>query len=67
MQQNIKSLEIKLSQEQIDELESVLDFEPGFPSNFIGPDPHITGQATGLLGAIAPMAFVKSGKPIGHE
>lgn len=60
-------MEIKLSQEQIDELESVLDFEVGFPNNFIGPDPHITGQASGLLGAIAPMAFVKSGLPIGHE
>lgn len=67
LHQNIKSLEIKLSQEQIDELEKVLDFEPGFPSNFIGPDPHISGEASGLLGAIAPMAFVKSGKPIGHE
>ncbi|EMF15058.1 aryl-alcohol dehydrogenase Aad14 [Sphaerulina musiva SO2202] len=67
LHQNIKSLEIKLSQEQIDELESVLDFEVGFPNNFIGPDPHITGQASGLLGAIAPMAFVKSGLPIGHE
>ncbi|EME47713.1 hypothetical protein DOTSEDRAFT_69607 [Dothistroma septosporum NZE10] len=67
LQGNIKSLEIKLSQKQIDYLESVVPFEPGFPNNFIGPDPHVSGEASGLLGAVAPMAFVQSGKPIGHE
>lgn len=67
LQSNLKSLEIKLSQKQIEYLESIVPFEPGFPNNFIGPDPHVTGQASGLLGAVAPMAFVQSGKPIGHE
>lgn len=67
LHQNIKALEIKLTTEQIEELESVIPFEPGFPNNFVGPDPHITGQATGLVAAVAPMAYVLSGKPIGHE
>ncbi|USW53307.1 Putative NADP-dependent oxidoreductase domain-containing protein [Septoria linicola] len=64
LQQNIKALDIKLSQREIEELESVVSFEPGFPSNFIGPDPHLSGQASGLLGAIAPMDFVQSSKSI---
>ncbi|GIZ37192.1 hypothetical protein CKM354_000064900 [Cercospora kikuchii] len=67
LQQNIKSLEIKLSQQEIEELESVLAFDPGFPNTFIGPDPHVVGKASGLLGAVAPMSFVLAGKPIGHE
>jgi hypothetical protein len=88
LQSNIKSLEIKLSQKQIEELEAATSFEPGFPNNFvsvavcssvllwvrsltlipqIGVDPHVTGEASGLLGAVAPMAWVQSSKPIGHE
>ncbi|EGP84199.1 unnamed protein product [Zymoseptoria tritici ST99CH_1A5] len=63
---NIKSLEIQLTDAQIEELESVTSFEPGFPNNFIGEDPHETGQATGLLGAVAPMAWVRNPKAIGH-
>lgn len=64
---NIKALEIKLTDKQIEYLESVVPFEPGFPNNFVGEDPHVTGHATMLTGAVAPMAFVRSGKPIGHE
>lgn len=67
LHQNIKSLEIKLSKENIEYLESILPFEPGFPNNFVGEDPHLTGQASGLLGAVAPMSFVQARKPIGHE
>jgi len=64
---NIKALSIKLSDKQIKELESIVPFEPGFPNNFVGPDPHETGEPSGLLAGVAPMAFVRSGKPVGHE
>ncbi|EHK49779.1 Conserved hypothetical protein [Trichoderma atroviride IMI 206040] len=37
-----RALSIKLSQEQVEYLESVKPFEVGFPNNFIGPDPHVT-------------------------
>ncbi|KAJ5966036.1 NADP-dependent oxidoreductase domain-containing protein [Penicillium waksmanii] len=61
---NIQALKIKLSQEQIDYLESVRPFEIGFPNNFIGVDPRVTGRATGLLAANAQFAFVPAPKPI---
>ena len=64
---NIESLKIKLSDEQIKKLESVAPFEPGFPNNFIQDDPHLDGEAKFLLATSAPLAFVKSGKPIGHQ
>jgi len=64
---NIDSLKIKLSEAQIKKLESVVPFEPGFPNNFIQEDPHVTGEPKFLLASSAPMAFVKSGRPIGHE
>ncbi|KAK5138579.1 putative aryl-alcohol dehydrogenase aad14 [Meristemomyces frigidus] len=64
---NIDSLKIKLSEAQIKKLESVVPFEPGFPNNFIQEDPHVTGEAKFLLASSAPLAFVKSGRPIGHE
>lgn len=67
LQQNIKALDIKLSDKQIEELESVYSFEPGFPNNFVGEDPHITGKAPPLVAGTAPMAYLQGPKPIGHE
>ncbi|WPG97852.1 putative aryl-alcohol dehydrogenase AAD14 [Acrodontium crateriforme] len=67
LKDNIKSLTIKLTDKQIEKLESVVPFEPGFPNNFVGEDPHITGVPGIFVGGAAPMAFVRSGKPIGHE
>ncbi|KAL4783744.1 NADP-dependent oxidoreductase domain-containing protein [Aspergillus varians] len=63
---NIQALKIKLSQEQIDYLESIKPLDIGFPNNFIGPDPRETGRATGLLAANAQFAFVPVPKPISH-
>lgn len=67
LHQNIKALEIKLSEKQIEELESVFGFEPGFPNNFVGEDPHVTGKPAPLVAGTAPMAYVPASKPIGHE
>jgi aryl-alcohol dehydrogenase-like predicted oxidoreductase len=64
---NIDSLKIKLTDEQIKKLEGVMPFEPGFPNNFVGEDPHVTGVAPGILGGSAKIDFVRSGRPIGHE
>jgi len=64
---NIKALEIKLSEKQIEYLESIVPFEPGFPNNFVGSDPHHGGTGSFLLGAIAQIAYVQGDKPIGHE
>jgi aryl-alcohol dehydrogenase-like predicted oxidoreductase len=67
LKDNIQALKIKLTDEQIKYLEDVKPFEPGFPSNFIGEDPRVSGSASFLLGASAPMSFVKFPKAIGHE
>lgn len=67
LKDNIKALSIKLTNEQIESLEAVTDFEIGFPNNFIGADPKITGKALGLLATSAPLSFVRSSTAIGHE
>lgn len=45
LKDNIAALSLRLSDEQIAYLESVRPFDSGFPSNFIGEDPHITGYS----------------------
>lgn len=67
LKDNISALKIKLSDKQIEKLESVNKFEVGFPHNFIGADPKVSGSATALLASAAPMSFVLSSKAIGHE
>ncbi|KAK9328515.1 NADP-dependent oxidoreductase domain-containing protein [Lipomyces starkeyi] len=67
LQDNIQALKIKLTTEQIEYLESVKPFDVGFPNNFIGEDPKITGKAAGILAASAPLAFEKYSNPIGHD
>lgn len=54
---NIQALSIKLTPEQIAYLESVVPFDVGFPGYFLGPDPRVTGKATGLLAAAGTLAF----------
>ncbi|CAI7600903.1 unnamed protein product [Penicillium viridicatum] len=41
---NIQALSVKLTQAQIEHLESVKPFNPGFPHNFIPADPNVTSQ-----------------------
>ena len=67
LQDNIKSLDIKLSGEDIEYLESIVNFEPGFPNNFVGPDPHYGEKPGPLVAGVAPMSYVQREKPIGHE
>ncbi|PYI01541.1 putative aryl-alcohol dehydrogenase [Aspergillus sclerotiicarbonarius CBS 121057] len=45
LKDNIRALSIKLTDEQIEYLESVKPFNPGFPHNFIPSDPNISGQS----------------------
>ncbi|KAK1977048.1 aldo/keto reductase [Colletotrichum cereale] len=53
---NIDALKIKLTDDQIAYLESVKDFDVGFPSNFLGDDPNVTGTSVRLSRA-AQMSF----------
>lgn len=45
LEDNIQALSIELTEEQIKYLESVTSFDIGFPHNFLGPDPNITGRS----------------------
>ncbi|KAM7223367.1 aryl-alcohol dehydrogenase [Rhypophila decipiens] len=48
LEDNIRALSIELTAEQIEFLEKVKPFEVGFPSDFIGPDPSVTGKSVRL-------------------
>ena len=64
---NIQALKIKLTDKQIEYLEEQSPFEPGFPQNFVGPDPR-SGQKSGfILEGAGAQAYVKAPKAIGHE
>jgi aryl-alcohol dehydrogenase-like predicted oxidoreductase len=56
---NIKCLEFELSEKQIGYLESVKEFDVGFPGNFFGVDPKVTGEPSQLLGSTGTFSFVK--------
>lgn len=62
LQDNIQSLSIKLTDEQISSLESVLAFDLGFPTNFLGSDPNITGNSV-RLDRCSKLAFPAAAKP----
>ncbi|EXJ85634.1 aryl-alcohol dehydrogenase AAD14 [Capronia coronata CBS 617.96] len=67
LKDNIKALSIKLSDKQIEHLESVVPFDIGFPNNFIGPDPKVTGQPNPLTATSAQIAWLQGPKAIGRE
>ena len=45
LKDNIQALSIKLTDEQIEYLESVKPFDIGFPHNFIPSDPNVSGKS----------------------
>lgn len=63
---NIRALTIRLTPEQIEYLESVQPFDIGFPHNFIGEDPRVTGKTSFWLARSAQYAFVPAPKAIGQ-
>ncbi|GFF29105.1 putative aryl-alcohol dehydrogenase AAD14 [Aspergillus lentulus] len=60
LKENIKALSLRLTAAQIEYLESQTRFDVGFPGNFIGPDPKVTGKASFLLAANGAYSFVRS-------
>ncbi|KAK0383535.1 hypothetical protein NLU13_9446 [Sarocladium strictum] len=44
LKDNIRALSLRLTEEQVKHLESVKEFEVGFPTTFVGEDPAVTGQ-----------------------
>ncbi|KAL4937481.1 hypothetical protein BDV06DRAFT_232539 [Aspergillus oleicola] len=64
LQDNMQALKLRLTEKQIEFLESQAPFDIGFPGNFIGPDPKVTGKASFLLAANANYDFVQGPRSI---
>jgi hypothetical protein len=52
-----------LTDKQIEYLESVQDFEIGFPGNFVGDDPR-AGPAAPIIAASAPVVWAVSSSDV---
>jgi len=57
LKDNIQGLSLKLTSKQIASLEGVLPFDVGFPGNFLGADPNVTGKNTPRLARAAHLSF----------
>ncbi|KAL2865379.1 NADP-dependent oxidoreductase domain-containing protein [Aspergillus lucknowensis] len=66
---NIRALSLHLTDEQMALIESIKEFDLGFPLNFIGDDPRETGGRPPLMEALAgaKISWQKAPKPIGHD
>ena len=64
---NVQAVKIKLTDKQIEYLESIVPFEAGFPNNMINEDPHVTGKSGMIVQGAAPLSWVMAPKAIGHE
>ena len=70
LQDNIKALSIHLKDEdmeELEELEGAQAFDVGFPMNFVGPEPRVSGQAPFMMQHGGPLVYQKDGKPIGRQ
>ncbi|KZO93381.1 putative AAD14-putative aryl-alcohol reductase [Calocera viscosa TUFC12733] len=48
--ENIEAIKIKLTEEQLEYIDSAVEFKPGFPHDFTGPDPAlINGKSMNML------------------
>lgn len=66
LEDNIKALSLKLTDKQVEKLESVKPFDIGFPLTMIRDDPKETGVSPPLVGATAQIAWQPAPKPVGH-
>ncbi|KAF3400187.1 putative aryl-alcohol dehydrogenase AAD14 [Penicillium rolfsii] len=65
---NIQALSIRLTEKQIQFLESATEFDIGFPGNFIGRDPATTdGKSSFLAQTGGYIDYVMAPKAIGYE
>lgn len=68
LEDNIKALSIRLTDDQVRRLESVKPFDLGFPMNFIGDDPRETGGYSDMFERLigAKLALPSPQKPAGY-
>lgn len=61
---NVQGLTLKLTLEQMMEIENVSPFVPGYPENAFGEDPHLHGKAAIMTNSGAKTLWVQSAKAI---
>ncbi|TRX87729.1 hypothetical protein FHL15_011379 [Xylaria flabelliformis] len=61
---NIQSLKIKLTEKQIEYLESVTPFDPGFPLDLIGREVGERGTTQPFVASAGHLAIVRNAQPI---
>ncbi|KAK6222374.1 hypothetical protein LQW54_001074 [Pestalotiopsis sp. IQ-011] len=68
LEDNIRALSIRLTDDQVRRLESVKPFDLGFPMNFIGDDPRETGGYSDMFERLigAKLALPSPQKPAGY-
>ncbi|KAI0965393.1 aryl-alcohol dehydrogenase [Xylaria arbuscula] len=64
LEDNILSLDIKLTDKQIQDLESVVSFDIGFPGTLIGPEIGEIGTTQGFVAASGHIAVVPNPKSL---
>jgi hypothetical protein len=65
LKDNIKSLEITLTDAHVAQLEEVNPFDFGFPYNHFGRDPHLVGETTNrVMKASDPIQWVQDVRSI---
>jgi aryl-alcohol dehydrogenase-like predicted oxidoreductase len=69
LQDSIKALSIRLTDEQVRYIESQVPFDLGFPMNLLGDNPRETGGYNPLAEMLlaAKVSFERSPKPAGYE
>jgi hypothetical protein len=60
---NIHALSVRLTDQQIEFLESRTSFDLGFPGNFVGESPMATGKSSRMVATSAKIAFPTPPKP----
>lgn len=68
LKDNIQALSIRLTKKQIEFLEAARPFDEGFPSNFIGVDPKVSGGGPSfLMQTSGQYDYVQAERAIGYE
>jgi aryl-alcohol dehydrogenase-like predicted oxidoreductase len=63
---NIKALSVHLTDDDIASLESISQFDAGFPHTMIEEDPRLTGKTSGISQAHAQISWQRLPKPLGR-
>ncbi|KAI0505326.1 aryl-alcohol dehydrogenase [Xylaria bambusicola] len=64
LEDNIQSLSIKLTEKQVEYLESVTSFDPGFPQTMIGPEVGETGKLMPHFTGAGHVAIVRNAQSL---